>query len=263
MNRAAAAVLSLIFCLALARCAPPTCCSGPTRPPALCWRARPGTATPRPPPLLRYCLRCPAPRPKRRGRWPGPAGAGPCHAAGRRPAAGNRPEHLPCPLAGRLCRPAGRVAAGQRAVVCGVWRAGHVGRRPAARPRRRWACRCWPRRFGAPSSGLPCVRRRWRAPGISCRCSASWRCCAFWRRCSRRFSCRAPLTGRGWPLPACWPFCSAACIELPQTVVAFLYDPDFVLVDLALSACWGAVGLCGLVCALYAAGRDRLEQAPQ
>ena len=46
-------------------------------------------------------------------------------------------------------------------------------------------------------------------------------------------------------------------------MLAFLYDPDFVLVDLALSACWGAVGLCGLVCALYAAGRDRLEQAPQ
>ena len=58
-------------------------------------------------------------------------------------------------------------------------------------------------------------------------------------------------------------FLFGSCIELPQTVVAFLYDPDFVLVDLALSACWGAVGLCGLVCALYAAGRDRLEQAPQ
>ena len=69
--------------------------------------------------------------------------------------------------------------------------------------------------------------------------------------------------GQGLAFTGMLAFLFGSCIELPQTVVAFLYDPDFVLVDLALSACWGAVGLCGLVCALYAAGRDRLEQAPQ
>lgn len=69
--------------------------------------------------------------------------------------------------------------------------------------------------------------------------------------------------GQGLAFTGMLAFLFGSCIELPQTVVAFLYDPDFVLVDLALSACWGGVGLCGLVCALYAAGRDRLEQAPQ
>lgn len=69
--------------------------------------------------------------------------------------------------------------------------------------------------------------------------------------------------GQGLAFTGMLAFLFGSCIELPQTVVAFLHDPDFVLVDLALSACWGAVGLCGLVCALYAAGRDRLEQAPQ
>lgn len=51
-------------------------------------------------------------------------------------------------------------------------------------------------------------------------------------------------------------FCT--CIEVGQTFVSMLAGGAG-LMDLVQSFCWGGVGLCGLVCALYASGRDRKE----
>ena len=74
MNRAAAAVLSLIFCLALGalRTADLLFWSDPATGFVLAgqaWYRYAAAAA-----AAGYCLCCPAPRPKRRGRWPGPGG---------------------------------------------------------------------------------------------------------------------------------------------------------------------------------------------
>lgn len=51
-------------------------------------------------------------------------------------------------------------------------------------------------------------------------------------------------------------FCT--CIEVGQTLVSMLAGGAGLL-DFAQSFCWGGVGLCGLVCMLYASGQDRKE----
>ena len=63
--------------------------------------------------------------------------------------------------------------------------------------------------------------------------------------------------GRTLALAGLLTFLFATCIELPQAWLAFLYDPGFVLIDLTYAACWAAMGLCGLVCALYAFGAEQ------
>lgn len=51
-------------------------------------------------------------------------------------------------------------------------------------------------------------------------------------------------------------FCT--CIEVGQTLVSMLAGGAGLL-DFVQSFCWGGVGLCGLVCMLYASGQDRKE----
>ena len=54
-------------------------------------------------------------------------------------------------------------------------------------------------------------------------------------------------------------FLLCTCVELPETVIAFGAG-GATLLDLSQSCCWAAVGLCGLVGAVYASGGDRRDQ---
>ncbi|HJD20452.1 MAG TPA: hypothetical protein H9915_01385 [Candidatus Gemmiger faecigallinarum] len=71
----------------------------------------------------------------------------------------------------------------------------------------------------------------------------------------------APL-GRSLAFTGMLAFLLCTCIELPQTAISLACGAS-TLLDLALSGCWGAVGLCGLVSALYTAGRDRAALPPE
>lgn len=53
-------------------------------------------------------------------------------------------------------------------------------------------------------------------------------------------------------------FLFGTCMEVGQTLVSLL-SGGADLLEFVQSFCWGGIGLCGLVCALYASGQDRSE----
>ena len=65
----------------------------------------------------------------------------------------------------------------------------------------------------------------------------------------------API-GQGMAFTGMLAFLFGTCLELPQTVLCWMAGGSVTLLDLSWSACWAAVGLCGLVCALYTAGEE-------
>lgn len=71
------------------------------------------------------------------------------------------------------------------------------------------------------------------------------------------FAPNAPF-GRRMAFTGMLAFLLSSCVELPGTLFSVLAGGGSLL-DLALSGCWAGVGLCGLVCALYAYGEDRKD----